>query len=430
MKSLEKLIIDAQIITEPEAEVERVMQVCNACRYCEGFCAVFPAMTQRLAFGKADINYLANLCHNCGACLHACQYAPPHEFAINVPKAMAEVRLETYQHYAQPAAFGSLYRRAGMTTVLALVGGLIVFLLLAMGLKGSLRHPPLAGDFYQIFPHNLLAWMFGSVFVLAIGLLMSGVIRFWREISPGQPQPIDIAKASHDALTLKYLDGGHGKGCNEADDAFTLLRRRFHHCTFYGFMLCFAATVVATGYHYIAGQEAPYPFFSLPVLLGTLGGIGLLVGPAGLLWLNLRRSPLHGDARQKPMDRGFILLLLLTSFTGLALLAGRDTSWMGVLVCLFHIFEAQGPRLDTEQKPMDRGFILLLLLTSFTGLALLAGRDTSWMGVLLAIHLGVVMALFLTLPYGKFAHGFYRCAALLKWAIEKRRGKQAGVAGD
>ena len=86
MKSLEKLIIKAQIITEPEAEVERVMQVCNACRYCEGFCAVFPAMTQRLAFGKADINYLANLCHNCGACLHACQYAPPHEFAINVPK--------------------------------------------------------------------------------------------------------------------------------------------------------------------------------------------------------------------------------------------------------------------------------------------------------------------------------------------------------
>ena len=195
MKSLEKLIIEAQIITEPEAEVERVMQVCNACRYCEGFCAVFPAMTQRLAFGKADINYLANLCHNCGACLHACQYAPPHEFAINVPKAMAEVRLETYQHYAQPAAFGSLYRRAGVTTVLALVGGLIFFLLLAMELKGSLLHSPLAGDFYQIFPHNLLAWMFGSVFVLAFGLLMTGVIRFWREISPGQPHAVDIAKA-------------------------------------------------------------------------------------------------------------------------------------------------------------------------------------------------------------------------------------------
>ena len=152
MRQLEKLIIDAQIITEPEAEVERVMQVCNACRYCEGFCAVFPAMTQRLEFGKADINYLANLCHNCGACLHACQYAPPHEFAINVPKAMAEVRLETYQHYAQPAAFGALYRRAGVTVTLALVFSLILFFTARHGVKGSLFHPPLAGDFYQIFP--------------------------------------------------------------------------------------------------------------------------------------------------------------------------------------------------------------------------------------------------------------------------------------
>ena len=77
------------LLTGSEQEVARQLQICNGCRYCEGFCAVFPAMTRRLEFGKADIHYLANLCHNCGACLHACQYAPPHEFAINVPKAMA-----------------------------------------------------------------------------------------------------------------------------------------------------------------------------------------------------------------------------------------------------------------------------------------------------------------------------------------------------
>jgi citrate/tricarballylate utilization protein len=70
---------------------------------------------------------------------------------------------------------------------------------------------------------------------------------------------------------------------------------------------------------------------------------------------------------------------------------------------------------------MDRGFIALLFLASLTGLALLIWRDTSAMALLLAVHLGVVMALFLTLPYGKFAHGLYRCAALLKWAIEKRQ---------
>src|SRR5215208_8061169 len=66
-----------------EAEVARQMQICNACRYCEGFCAVFPAMTRRLEFNKADVHYLASLCHNCGACLHACYYAPPDELAVN-----------------------------------------------------------------------------------------------------------------------------------------------------------------------------------------------------------------------------------------------------------------------------------------------------------------------------------------------------------
>ena len=31
------------------------------------------------------------------------------------------------------------------------------------------------------------------------------------------------------------------------------------------------------------------------------------------------------------------------------------------------------------------------------------------------------MAFFATMPYGKFAHGIYRCAALLKWSIERRQ---------
>jgi citrate/tricarballylate utilization protein len=356
-------------LTAPEAEVARQMQVCNACRYCEGFCAAFPAMTRRLEFGKADIHYLANLCHNCGACLHACQYAPPHEFAINVPRAMAQVRVQTYADYAWPPALGALYKRNGLTMAVALAAGLALFLVLAVMLNGTLFHEPLAGNFYAIFPHNLLVGMFAPIFLFAALALGLGVRKFWRDVSPGSASKAAVAEATSNALKLKYLDGGHGDGCNETDDAFTLARRRFHHLTFYGFMLCFASTSTATVYHYAFNWQAPYAFTSLPVLLGTVGGIGLLVGPAGLLWLNLRRHPLHGDAAQQPMDRGFIALLFLTSLTGLALLIWRDTTAMGLL---------------------------------------------------LAVHLGVVMALFLTLPYGKFAHGIFRSAALLKWAIEKR----------
>ena len=356
--------------TAGEIEVARQMQICNACRYCEGFCAMFPAMTRRLDFTKADTHYLANLCHNCGACYHACQYAPPHEFAVNVPLAMAKVRSETYIEYSWPRAMGVLYKRNGLTVCLALAAALSLFLVLAVALNGPLIHTPIEGNFYAIFPHNLLVSMFAPVFLFAILALGIGVSRFWRDISPGALSAPAALEAGSHVLSLKYLGGGHGEGCNEADDRFSLWRRRFHHLTFYGFMLCFSATSVATLYHYIFNWQAPYPVLSLPVLLGTVGGIGLLIGPIGLFWLNWHRHPALGDAAQKTMDRGFIALLFFTSLTGLALLAWRDTGYMALL---------------------------------------------------LAVHLGVVMALFATMPYGKFAHGIFRAAALLKSAIEKRQ---------
>ena len=382
---LNQLISEAK--TTAEVEVARQMQICNACRYCEGYCAVFPAMTRRLEFNKADIHYLANLCHNCGACYHACQYAPPHEFAVNVPQSMAQVRAQTYADYAWPSAFGALYKRNGLTVAVALAGGLALFLLLAVMMQGSLLHAPLAGNFYAIFPHNLLVSMFLPIFAFVILALSIGIRQFWRNVttqgianeSTGQISSVAISEATSDVLKLKYLSGGHGEGCNNEDDAWTLWRKRFHHATFYGFMLCFASTSVATLYHYFFKWQAPYALTSLPVLLGTVGGVGLLVGPAGLLWLNLRRNP--------------------------------DTA-------------------DLSQKPMDLGFIALLFLTSLTGLALMLWRDTEFLAILLAVHLGVVMALFVTLPYGKFAHGIFRSAALLKWAIEKRMPSRLKLGSD
>jgi len=94
VQPLEALLREATALTRgmPSIDVSdaaRMLRICNACRYCEGYCAVFPAMTRRLEFGSADVHYLANLCHGCGACLHACQYAPPHEFGINIPRALA-----------------------------------------------------------------------------------------------------------------------------------------------------------------------------------------------------------------------------------------------------------------------------------------------------------------------------------------------------
>ena len=392
MQSLETLTRDARALakgeivaasTTDEAEVARQMEICNACRYCEGFCAVFPAMTRRLSFAQADVHYLANLCHNCGACLHACQYAPPHEFAVNVPQAMARVRAQTYADYAWPPAFGALYRRNGLVLSVALALGLALFLALSVAATGRLWDAVPGGDFYDLFPHNLLVGLFAPVFLFVVLALGMAVRRFWRQVTPATSSaPVGAAaatEATHDVLRLKYLDGGHGDGCPNEDDAYTLWRRRFHHLTFYGFLLCFAATSVGTLYHYLLGWAAPYDLPSLPKLLGALGGVSLLVGPAGLWWLHGRRHPQHGDAAQKPMDLGFIALLFLASASGFALWLARGTPALALLLCL---------------------------------------------------HLGAVMALFATLPYGKFAHAVFRTAALLRHAVEKRQPNPIGLSAD
>ena len=74
---------------------------------------------------------------------------------------------------------------------------------------------------------------------------------------------------------------------------------------------------------------------------------------------------------------------------------------------------------------MEAGFLALLFLTSLTGLLLLAFRETRAMGMLLVAHLGVVLALFVTMPYGKFVHGLYRFAALVRFHLERRRAPPA-----
>jgi citrate/tricarballylate utilization protein len=105
-------------------------------------------------------------------------------------------------------------------------------------------------------------------------------------------------------------------------------------------------------------------------VLGTLGGIGLLVGPAGLLAERWKRDP--------------------------------------ALV-------------DQARTGMDVAFIAMLFLTSLTGVAVLLWRDTPAMGLLLALHLGAVFSLFITMPYGKFVHGIYRYVALVRYARERRQ---------
>ena len=360
--------------TDTLREAERLMTVCNSCRYCEGLCAVFPAMELRRVFAAGDLNHLANLCHNCGACYDDCQFTPPHEFAVNVPQTLAKLRRESWQHYARPRCLAGLFARNGTKLALVTVACIAALFLGIAATRGpavllGVHDGP--GAFFRIIPHNVMVLLFGGAFLFSLIALALGLRAYWNDADaahPLRPDGRSLWQAIGDAGSLRYLDGG-GAGCCNAGEQPTDRRRLYHHFTFYGFALCFAATSTATLYHYALGLEAPYPWYDLPVLLGTLGGIGLTIGPAGLLLARWRRRP---ELR------------------------------------------------DEAQSGMDDAFTTLLLLTAVTGLALLALRETAAMGVLLALHLAVVLALFITLPFSRFVHGLYRFAALVRHAREMR----------
>ena len=224
------------------------------------------------------------------------------------------------------------------------------------------------GAFYKLMPHNAMAALFGAAFLYAIVALVMGVRAFWRDI--GEPigmlaDPGSLWQAMKDAGELRYLDGG-GVGCVNEDERPSDLRKIYHHFTFYGFLLCFASTVVATLYHYLFGAR------------GALS----VVGPAGGAGHARRHRTVDRTARACWRKDGNAI-----------------------------------PRWSTRQRTgMDVAFIVMLFLTSLTGIALLLWRDTAAMGPLLALHLGVVFALFITMPYGKFVHGIYRYVALVRYA--------------
>src|SRR6185295_4435968 len=181
-----------------------------------------------------------------------------------------------------------------------------------------------------------------------------------------RPRSGGVALALHDALTLRHLHVA-GADCVTALEVRTPWRRRMHHLTLYGFVLCFASTCVAALYDF-AGASAPYAYTSVPVLLGAVGGVSLTIGTAGLMWLRRARD----RALSHPVH-----------------------------------------------ERLDAAFTTLLMLTGATGLLLLALRESTAMGLLLIVHLGMVLALFVTLPYGKFVHGLYRLAALTKYRREQ-----------
>lgn len=165
-------------------EARRQIEICNACRYCEGYCSVFPAMTRQKAFADGDLTHLANLCHNCRGCYYSCQYTAPHEFALNIPAILADVRNESWERLARPQALARLFQEKGV----AMAGLLVVALAAFFWLVAAFR--PESGDgFYAFMAHNMMVAIFAPAFLAPLVLIALSL----REQNPHRNPTLRVA---------------------------------------------------------------------------------------------------------------------------------------------------------------------------------------------------------------------------------------------
>lgn len=346
------------------AEAERQLNVCNSCRYCAGYCPVWPALELRTTLTQGDITHLANLCHDCRDCFSACMYTAPHEFDLNPPKVFTHLREETYRRYVWPRKVPGW-----MSGWRAVIGWFLLICVLLAALSYLTTGRVLSagaspGSPYEIIPHVLIVAVAAAPSIWAIGVLALAILSYWRDIHGTVRDLGRLAlwpKTLIQGAQLRHMRGG-GEEC-DYPELPSPLRRRFHLAVSYGFGLCMVSTTTAAGMQKFLGLLPPYPYLSVPVVTGTVGGVGMVVGCVGLMVLKRRSDPELGTQSMRRADYGFLWALLILSVTGL----------------------------------------LTLLL-----------RTSPLFGPILVAHLASVIVAFAITPYTKFVHWIYRLLAIYK----------------
>lgn len=277
---------------------------------------------------------------------------------------LANVRADNWEQHIRPKAVSRLMQTSLWPYIALLVLFVLVFTFL-IGVDWGQSEP-----FYSSISHTTLVVIFLPLFVLPWISLIAGIRRYWQSVGGQSIVRGDVVNALASTATMKQLGGGQGQGCNyEATERFTNLRRWAHQATMYGFLLCLASTSVATVYHYFFNWQAPYEFFSLPKLFGVSGGLLLSFGTAALFVLKLKADSHLASVERRMGEYTFIALLFAVSTTGLILYWSAGT-WL-----------ASGS---------------------------------------LIIHLAFIAMFFISVPYSKMVHGFFRLSALCREAQIQR----------
>ena len=300
---------------------------------------------------------------------------PPHEFAINMPQGLCQARFETYEARSVPKGTSSVFRRSrSFSAIVGILGITLMFVFASViGNPSRLISAQLiAGSFYVIIPYLVIvgAGLIVGAFVLLTyalelrSFLVSIEVKF-RDFF--KPKAFFLACA--DVLKHTWFRGG-GAGCNYPKEQGKYSFMSLHMMVCYGFLSAILTTILSAIYQDYLHILPPFAITTPPVLFGIAGGALMVVGTSVLLYYNA--------------------------------VSGKAPSLKMML-------------------NLDTAFLITLDVTAITGFLVLSLRSTSIMGTIFLLHLGLVLTLFLTAPYGKFVHFFYRFASLVKNRVEELR---------
>ena len=383
---------DLRFVRELKRNAGDNYKKCMQCGCCTATCSIapdtapFPRKEMAWAVWGMKDRLLRDpdvwLCYQCNDCSQACpRGARPGD-------VLAAVRQECVAHYSIPGFFARwISRPAGLPLLLglpALLLGLAHYwrepLGRALGFEAGVGER-ITYSYSAGFPHWLINGVFliGSAWVLVATVV--GVVRFWRALNRG-PFAGD-ASVSRKSIGASVLTTFRSIIAHENMDACKQARTRYlsHMCVFFGFLALSLVTlwVITSGFNPLIRGNFIYPFgfWSAWKLLANTGGLALLVGCLIMVVERLRSDD--------------------------QILTGSYFDWTLL------------------------GTLTLVVASGFATEVLHYARLEPHRHIVYFIHLVLVFALLIYLPYTKFAHVIYRTTALV---FAEYSGRRVAVARD
>ncbi|WP_393971624.1 hypothetical protein OXIME_000194 [Oxyplasma meridianum] len=336
-------------------EARRELIICNSCRYCEGYCDVWDAIERKTEFSKNDIFHFSNLCHDCRECFYVCPFVEPHEYKLNIPKALSKVRQYSYQEFSTPKKMSWVYNKMSLLTLLLTIAAIAVlfsFFALSHGFSSFTGHYV---GILQAIPISTFKVISIAIYVYVLSLWSVEGYLYWRAIKNDNSIKFSsILAAAWDVIWHKNFRGGSA-GCNYPTEDSKKSRLYFHPLVFFGFIIDWVSIIF-------------YPFTNnLVFWIYTVGSAMIFIGASSLLYMKLVSNKTLENLDMRKIDFPFTVLLLLAGLTGMV-------------------------------------FPLLL-------------SYPEWVIVFL-LHDAFIFSIFILAPYSKFMHPIYRYISLIRNRIE------------